>query len=366
MRVFLSVGGEHDFVLPGHSPRRGRSRCGVLVDGGDGVFGLDARDRRVAQVPHESVEAGLIAEMLRRTDPIRGNRKLGIGSGHRIGAGIGAHELAAAVEDLKLHVAGGAGAKIVIKDGAVGRVLPGGLIRRQGSVGPHVPMHAIGEPGLEQISISRESLVVELTQWGDVVENPEAATVGGNGEVVIFHHDIAHRRCGQVQTERLPVIAVVEGYVDGAFGSGEEHALTFRVLANGIDVFVVGNAVDDLGPGLAAVAGAQDVRPQVVEAQRVDSCIGGVGIGVAGFDARDFLPCSQSGRRNVVPILAAVSGEPEESVVRPGPDAIDVERRGADGINDAALRGLHFAGKDADARGDIPGFACEVGADLLP
>ncbi len=142
--------------------------------------------------------------------------------------------------------------------------------------------------------------------------------------------------------------------------------MRFGIFAHGIDVFVVGNAGDDFRPGLAAIAGAQDVRAQVIETQRVDRRVGGVGIGVAGFEDRDFLPRGESRRRDVVPVRSAVGGEPDESVVGAGPDAVDVERRRANGVDDTALRGLHFAGKDADAGWDVPSLAGEVGTDLLP
>src|SRR5262249_35872521 len=154
----------------------------------------------------------------------------------------------------------------------------------------------------------------------------------------------------QVEAERLPVVAVVEGDVDGALGSGEEQTLALGIFTDGVDVLVVWNAGDDFGPGLAAVAGAKNVRTQIVEAKRINRRVGCIRVGVAGFEDRDLLPRGQRRRSDIVPVRAAVGGEPDESVVGSGPDAVDVERRRRERVDDSALRRLHLAGEDADAR----------------
>ncbi len=62
-----------------------------------------------------------------------------------------------------------------------------------------------------------------------------------------------------------------------------------RIFTHGIHVFIGGNAVDDLSPGLAGVAGAQDMRAQIVKAKRVDGGVRGLRVKVAGVDDRDLL-----------------------------------------------------------------------------
>src|SRR5271165_1908275 len=186
-------------------------------------------------------------------------------------------------------------------------------------------MHPIHELRLEKVRLSGEGFVVELAERSDVVEYPESAAVRGDCEVIVFHDDVAHRGRGQIQAQGLPVVSVVKGDIYSALGGGEEQALTLGVFTDGIDIFIGGNAGDDFRPGFAAVASAKDVRAQVVEAQRIDGGVGGVGIGVAGFDNGNLLPSGQSGRCDVVPVSSAVCGEPDESVVGAGPDAVDVE-----------------------------------------
>ena len=41
-------------------------------------------------------------------------------------------------------------------------------------------------------------------------------------EIIVLYDQVADRRDAHVQSQRLPVAAVVERHVDGAFGAGEE------------------------------------------------------------------------------------------------------------------------------------------------
>ncbi len=104
------------------------------------------------------------------------------------------------------------------------------------------------------------------------IQNPRPCV--RDDEIVVLDDDVAHRRRRHVQPQRLPMSAVVERDIDGAFGAGEQQALPLRILADGIDRLAVGNAGDDLRPGLPAVVRAEDVRPQIVEAERVDRGVG--------------------------------------------------------------------------------------------
>ena len=63
----------------------------------------------------------------------------------------------------------------------------------------------------------------------------------------------------------------------------------FGILAHDVDRRAVGNAVHDLGPRLAAVVSAEDVRAHVVEPQRVDGGVGGERVEVAGVENRTFI-----------------------------------------------------------------------------
>ena len=193
------------------------------------------------------------------------------------------------VESRISSVTGDGGGEGVIDDGSVGRVLAHGLLRRDGGIGVDAAADAGGEAGFVEGGVG-----LDLAEDGDVIEDPEAAAVRADDEVVVVDDDIADRGGGHVLAERLPVVAVVEGEVDCALGAGVEQAFAHRVFADGVDVLVVGNAVDDFVPGLAAVVGAEDVRAEVVEAKGVDGGVGGRVIEVGGLDEGDFAPFGES------------------------------------------------------------------------
>ena len=164
------------------------------------------------------------------------------------------------------------------------------------------------------------------------------------------------------------MLAIIERHVDLALGAGEQQTFALRILAHGIDRRAVGNAVGDRGPGPAAVVRAVDVRPHVVEPQRVDRGVGGLRVEVAGVDDRHLHERLQLRRRDVVPRRAAVGGHLHQPVVGADPDAVDVERRRRDGVDHAALGRLGAVGAAvlADRRRRLPGLARQVLADLRP
>src|SRR5580658_3537181 len=108
----------------------------------------------------------------------------------------------------------------------------------------------------------------DLAQRSDVVENPEAATVSTDDQIVHVviggGGEIAERSGRKVLAQRLPVIAVIEADVDGGLSAGKEQARLLGIGAENVHpasgAFVAGQAVDDAGPSLAAVGSAPDER----------------------------------------------------------------------------------------------------------
>ena len=72
-----------------------------------------------------------------------------------------------------------------------------------------------------------------------------------------------------VLSQRLPVIPVVERDPYLRISSGEQQARLPRVFTNCVGDGVAGNPRIDLRPRLAAIVGAIEVRPDLIEAQRV-------------------------------------------------------------------------------------------------
>src|SRR5207253_9016655 len=113
----------------------------------------------------------------------------------------------------------------------------------------------------------------ELAQRGDVVEDPEAASMGTGNEVGAVNGEIADRSRRQIQLQRLPVVAIVERNIDGMLGAGEEQAAAHGIFAYSVDGGIVGNAGSNLLPALAAIASAIDVSVQIIEAETIDGGI---------------------------------------------------------------------------------------------
>src|SRR5207245_11622693 len=126
-----------------------------------------------------------------------------------------------------------------------------------------------------------------------------------------------------VQAQRLPVIAIIKRNVNRAFSSGEQKTFALRILAYRIHVFGLRNTIRDLGPSCAGVAGAKDVRPQIIEPQSIDRSVRHIFVVVARFDNRDFPEGLELRWCDVFPSLAAIAREMNEAIVSPRPDAVD-------------------------------------------
>ena len=115
----------------------------------------------------------------------------------------------------------------------------------------------------------------------------------------------------------------------------------------------VGNAGDDLLPRLAEVRGLVDVRLAIAHLVAVGGEVGHAVLMRRRFDQADARELRQIGRRDALPVLAAVTRDVHPAVVRAGPDRVDVlprrrerehHRVGFDAglvLGDRAARRLH-------------------------
>src|SRR5205823_6409696 len=101
--------------------------------------------------------------------------------------------------------------------------------------------------------------------------------------------------------------AVVEAHVDRLLRSAEEQSAAQRVFPDDVDDAAARQAADDLLPGAAAIASAQDVRAQIVEAQRVDRGVGRPRLEVARLEDAHFCPGNELLRRHLLPGLSPVA-----------------------------------------------------------
>src|ERR1700719_1953833 len=105
-----------------------------------------------------------------------------------------------------------------------------------------------------------------------------------------MNSEVAHRGVGQIKLQRLPVLSVVEGNIDRAFGAGKKQTFARGILAYCVAHSANRNATGDFSPGLAEVASAVNVGAQIVKAKAVDRGVRRAGIEVRSFDNGNFAP----------------------------------------------------------------------------
>src|SRR5438067_13505361 len=111
-----------------------------------------------------------------------------------------------------------------------------------------------------------------------------------NAQVIAFDDQIADRSRAHIPPQRLPVLTVIERNMNGALCAGKQQALSFRILAHDISIFVRWNAIRDLSPVRATIARAIDMWMKIVKPQSIDRCVSRVLIEVTGVDNRNLLP----------------------------------------------------------------------------
>jgi hypothetical protein len=113
-----------------------------------------------------------------------------------------------------------------------------------------------------------------LANRGEVIEDPEAAALGGDDEIVVLDHQVGDRHHRQLELQRLPVAAVIPGHGDAGLRPRVEQALARGILPHHAHEGVFGQAGRALDPGLAVVVGDVHKRAEVVELVAVRRQVG--------------------------------------------------------------------------------------------
>src|SRR5215470_3630488 len=95
---------------------------------------------------------------------------------------------------------------------------------------------------------------------------------------------VAHGGVREVEFERLPVIAVVERNEDRAFCASKQQSLSLGVFAYNVARGAVGNASADLRPSFPRIAGAVNMRAQIIQPERIDRRVGRARIEMRSFN----------------------------------------------------------------------------------
>src|SRR5438128_2448097 len=72
----------------------------------------------------------------------------------------------------------------------------------------------------------------ELPQHREVVEYPDAAAIRADDQVVVMDGDVTYDRGGQVEHQRLPIVAIVERDVRGTPRAGEQETAPLWVRSH--------------------------------------------------------------------------------------------------------------------------------------
>src|SRR5579884_3500627 len=187
LRIGMSVRDEPDGVGSGKGAGTARIARGIVRNGGNRVVVAGRIGRGVVQIPNPAVHAWLGGQNARHANPIRRNQLPGqilLGKRGFIRAGVAADDFALRIENLERDGAGGIWSQVIVDDGAVRRILCGGLIGRNRRIGIGAAANAKGRGRLEEKRIGFCDRGRELAQRRDVVKNPEGAAVRRDDEIV--------------------------------------------------------------------------------------------------------------------------------------------------------------------------------------
>ncbi len=166
----------------------------------------------------------------------------------------------------------------------------------------------------------------QLLQRRKVIENPKAAPVGRDDHVVelLLNGNPVNRSVRQIVLQRLPVGTIVVGNEQPAFSANIQQARSDGIFAHAMRItqHCVWDAVGDRFPGPAVVSCFVDKRIAIVRLMAVDGDVRGARVVTRSLDITDRSPREHVGNvpGNVSPILAAVTGDLNNAIIRTSPD----------------------------------------------
>ena len=192
--------------------------------------------------------------------------------------------------------------------------------------------------------------------------------MGCDHQVVSLDHQVVNRRARQIELQALPVSSAIEGRKHTGLGGRIQQVASGRILAHHVNECALREAAANWRPGLASVAGPEDVGLEVIELVTVDRDIRGVGVVTRRLDHAHRAPRRHLGRRHVGPAAAVVAGEVDQPVVGSDPDHSPRERRLGDGEDRVVVLDARDVLGDGTAGRLLLGFvvAGEIGADGRP
>ena len=302
-----------------------------------GLCGCQRRRQLEAQVPDEPVCAGRARDSGRLDEPLRRDCNLhDVGPHDRVGTRIATYDPAGRVGDRQRRFCRRR-AEHVVEHRPGGRVRAPRLVERHGRAGE--PGWSCPDRGGGRVQARCAARVTgERPQRGHVIHDPESAPVGRDHEVGAVHIDVSDGGARQVRLQRLPMVAIVERYVDAMLGARIQQSPAHRILPHHVHRLhrpAIGEAIRDQCPGRATIARAIDIRAWIIDPVPVDGEIGDPHVVVGWLHDSDLRPGFHSLRRDVLPVRTAIGALPDKPVVGSRPQQACIAWRWADGIDDA-------------------------------
>ncbi len=164
--------------------------------------------------------------------------------------------------------------------------------------------HAVRCSRTKQPGIRRGNVRVHLPQRRHIIEHPKRSTERRDHQIVLMHHQVAHRRHRQTQLQRLPVVPVIKRNVNPFFSARIQQPFSNRIFPHAIQEASLGYSIRNALPRLAEISRAIEMRAVIFQPVPVHRRIRCPRIGVRCLHVRYLAP-----RRQL-----------HEPIVRPRPD----------------------------------------------
>ena len=102
----------------------------------------------------------------------------------------------------------------------------------------------------EEVQIGFQNLGCELLEGGDVIQNPNAPSVGGRNEVPFpgMDHQVVNAHRGQALTHLFPIGAPVHGEEDSELRAGKEQIRVLGIFPHHVNGIPVRDSFGDPDP----------------------------------------------------------------------------------------------------------------------
>src|SRR5579862_818715 len=118
--------------------------------------------------------------------------------------------------------------------------------------------------------IRATKLIADFAKRRHVVENPKSTAMRRDNQIAAMNPKITHGSVGEIQLQRLPMLAAIERDPYGIFSSSKNQVLTHRIFAYRVNRTDLWKPFNDQFPGLAGVVSTINIWMFIVDAKAAD------------------------------------------------------------------------------------------------